>query len=180
MEATLPAVDEPVRASPVDASETSGSWQIAVGTSESASPGGDRDGSGGTGAARRRGRRAFGERWDAVAGPRAEEPPERVTAADERSLPRRAVDEVVARNAGRLRLCYQDALRREPDLAGRITVRFSVDPGGSVLVASDAGTTVADPAVIRCVLSAFAAMTFPARGTGDTVWASYVVAFPPS
>ena len=58
-------------------------------------------------------------------------------------------------------------------------MRFSIDPGGTVLLASDAGTTVADPAVIRCVLAAFAAMTFPARPGGEAVWASYVVAFPP-
>jgi Ca-activated chloride channel family protein len=115
-----------------------------------------------------------------VAGPRREEPPERTPAADERILPRQTVDAVVARSAARLRLCYEDGLRRDPDLAGLITVRFSVDPGGTVLLASDGGATVADPAAIRCVLAAFAAMTFPARPGGEAVWASYVVALPPS
>jgi Ca-activated chloride channel family protein len=115
-----------------------------------------------------------------VAGPRREEPPERAPVADERILPRQTLDAVVARSAARLRLCYEDGLRRDPDLAGLITVRFSVDPGGTVLLASDGGATVADPAVIRCVLAAFAAMTFPARPGGEAVWASYVVALPPS
>jgi hypothetical protein len=176
-----PPATQPPSALPARASETSGGWEIGVGTSQSASPGGggEPEAGGSTGAVHRRGRHAFGQHWDAVAGPRAEEPPERVVAADERVLPRATLDAVVARSAGPLRLCYQAALRREPDLAGLIPVRLSVDPGGSVLVASDAGATVADPGAIRCVLSVFAAMTFPARGQGEAVWASYVVAFPP-
>jgi hypothetical protein len=166
---------------PVQAIDASGGWEIGAGTSQSASPGGGGDpaGGGSTGAVHRRGRHAFGQRWDAVAGPRAEEPPERVAAADEHILPRATLDAVVARSTGLLRACYQSALRREPDLAGLIPVRLSVDPGGSVLVASDAGATVADPGVIRCVLSVFAGMTFPARGQGEAVWTSYVVSFPP-
>jgi hypothetical protein len=114
-----------------------------------------------------------------VAGPGSEDPRARVAEADESTLPRRAIEGAAGRSAGRLRFCYQDGLRREPGLAGRIPVRFVVDPGGTVVVASDAGSTVADPAVVRCVLSAFAAMVFPPRAYGDAVWATYVVAFPP-
>src|SRR5262249_60732046 len=99
--------------------------------------------------------------------------------AEETPSPRHAVEGAVGRSAGRLRFCYQDGLRREPGLAGRIPVRFAVAPGGSVVVASDGGSTVADPAVVRCVLSTFAAMTFPPRESGDAVWTTYVVAFPP-
>ena len=121
-------------------STTAGTWQASTdeasgGTGKGAS--GDGDGRGGAG--RRRRRRSLGESWDSVAGPRAEEPPEGAAEADERSVPRRAVEDAVGRSAGRLRACYQDGLRREPGLAGRIRVRFSVDPGGSVLVATDAG-----------------------------------------
>ena len=72
-----------------------------------------------------------------------------------------------------------DGRRRDPTLAGRILVRFAVDPRGRVIVASDGGTTVADPAVIRCVLGAFAAMTFPARPQGGAVWTTYLITFPP-
>jgi hypothetical protein len=58
-------------------------------------------------------------------------------------------------------------------------VRLLVDPGGRVLVATDAGSTVADPAAVRCVLSAVAAMTFPSWSGGGAVEASVVVPMPP-
>jgi hypothetical protein len=99
--------------------------------------------------------------------------------ADEATLPRRTVGAVVGRSASRLRLCYEDGRRRDASLAGRLLVRFSVDTRGRVLVAADGGTTIADPAVIRCVLTAFAAMTFPARSHGGAVWTTHLVAFPP-
>jgi hypothetical protein len=123
-------------------------------------------------------RRELGERWDAISGPRGEEAPAQAAEADESTLPRRTIEGVVAGSAPRLRRCYADGLRREPGLAGRIPVRFVVEPGGSVLVASDAGSTVADPAVVRCILSAFAAMTFPRPQRGEPVRAAYVVSLP--
>jgi hypothetical protein len=120
----------------------------------------------------------MGERWDSVAGPNADDPLAVTVAADERTLPRHALDAAVRGSAERLRRCYQDGLRREPGLAGQLPVRLSVDPGGRVILATDAGSTVADPAVVRCVLSAFATMTFGARAGTDVVSVTYVVALP--
>jgi hypothetical protein len=114
-----------------------------------------------------------------MAGSGSDGPPARAVEADESTLPRRAIESVVGQSAGRLRSCYLDGLRREPGLAGRIPVRFLVNLGGQVVVASEAGSTVADPAVVRCVLSTFAAMTLPPRERGDAVWATYLVALPP-
>lgn len=57
-------------------------------------------------------------------------------------------------------------------------VRFAVGERGDVIVAADGGSTVADPAVIRCVLGAFAALTFPARPAGGVAWGTHLVAFP--
>jgi hypothetical protein len=168
-----------------DASEGGDAHAAAAGGGDApALPGGSGDGAGSSGAGDsgadlpRRGR-GMGERWDSVAGPRSDALPARAPEADERTLPRRAVEAVVGRSAARLRLCYDDGERREPGLAGRILVRYLADPGGSVLLAADGGSTVADPAVVRCVLATFAAMAFPRREGGEPVWATYVVAFPP-
>lgn len=144
-----------------------------------AGEGGDGEGSPGRAAAPRPKRRGLGERWDAIGGPRSEEAPAHTDEADESTLPRRTIDGVVAGSAPRLRRCYEIGLSREPGLAGRIPVRFVVDAGGSVLVASDGGSTVADPSVVRCVLQAFATMTFPPPRRGEAVKATYVVALPP-
>lgn len=146
---------------------------------------GDGTGTGGKKSGKPRGGRGWGESWDYVAGPSSREV-ERPASfrdigkrADESTLPIRTIHTVVGASSGRLRSCDIDGRRRDPTLAGRILVRFAVDPRGRVIVASDGGTTVADPAVIRCVLGAFAAMTFPARPQGGAVWTTYLVTFPP-
>jgi hypothetical protein len=167
----------PVAAAP--AGGPSGGSAESGGPSAGEGEGGAGDGAGAAAAAGRPRRRALGERWDAVGGPRAEEAPAQTAEADESTLPRREIEHVVALSAPRLRRCYEDGLRRDPDLAGQIPVRFVVDPGGGVLVASDAGSTVADPAVVRCVLAAFAAMAFPPPRRGEAVRATHLVALPP-
>jgi hypothetical protein len=103
--------------------------------------------------------------------------PPQIAAADERTLPQRAIVEALWKSTERLRACYEEGRRREPDLAGQVLVRLSVDPGGRVLVAADAGSTVADPAAVRCVLSALTATTFP-PWSGSTVWTVVAVPLP--
>jgi Ca-activated chloride channel family protein len=137
------------------------------------------DGGGGDKLGGKRGGALWGESWDYVAGNKAAERKDAAVKADETTLPRKIIEGVVSRNAARLRACYQDGLRREPGLAGLIPVRFTVSVAGSVVVASDGGSTVADPTTVRCVLSTFAAMTFPSRAQGESVRATYLVAFPP-
>ena len=145
---------------------------------------GDGTGPGGKKSGKPRGGRGWGESWDYVAGPSSREVERPASLrdigkkADESTLPIRTIHAVVGRSSGRLRFCDMDGRRRDPTLAGRILVRFAVDPRGRVIVASNGGTTVADPAVIRCVLGAFAAMTFPARPQGGAVWTTYLVTFP--
>ena len=142
----------------------------------SAGPG---EGSGGAKAAKKRAGNGWGAGWDNVVGAHAGSRDAVTVKADESTLPRRTIGGVVARSAGRLRFCYEDGLRREAGLAGQIPVNFTVDLRGNVVVATDGGSTVADPTVVRCVLSTFAAMTFPARASGSAVRASYLVTFPP-
>jgi len=72
--------------------------------------------------------------------------------------------------------CYRTGLEKNPKLAGRIMVRFMVDRDGSVAAAhaADAGTDsgpgkpavppLADPAVTKCVESAFRTLKFEAAG----------------
>jgi hypothetical protein len=194
LEAMSRAAREPIRSPPrsrrlpADVGQGAGVAGDAPSAPPAAASGNGSDPAGGAGGRGKRsggrgGGPGWGEAWDYVTGPRpqglAGPASLRDSArANEVALPRGTINDVVSRSSGRLRRCYEDGLRREPGLAGRIPVRFAVSERGSVIVAADGGATVADPAVVRCVLGAFAAMTFPARPAGGVAWGTYLVAFP--
>jgi hypothetical protein len=120
----------------------------------------------------------WGESWDHVAAATPHTREEATEIANETTLPRATIAAVVGRSRARFKACYDDGNRREAGLAGRLTVRFLIDPKGTVVVAKDGGTTIADPAVIRCVLAVFSTMSFPTRAESVSIWATQVIAFP--
>jgi hypothetical protein len=94
-------------------------------------------------------------------------------------LPPEIVQRVVRQNEGRFRACYEDGLRTNPALAGRITVRFAIDRTGAVPVATDdGGSDLPDGEVRRCVISAFTQLSFPAPEVG-VVTVVYPIVFSP-
>jgi hypothetical protein len=80
------------------------------------------------------------------------------------------------------RACYNDALKRRPDLHGRIVTKFNIEEDGSVAGVCDAGSTVGDPPMVACVLRAFTTVTFEAYSVGDpcpAVTVNYPLQFSP-
>jgi hypothetical protein len=76
-------------------------------------------------------------------------------------LPPEAVQRVVRQSFGRFRLCYEDGLRRDPGLAGRVSVEFVIDRQGAVSMASNEGSDLGDESVVACVVRGFQALSFP-------------------
>jgi hypothetical protein len=93
-------------------------------------------------------------------------------------IPPETIQRVVHQSFGRLRVCYESALRHDPTLAGRIAVKFTIDPTGAVAVASDAGSDLHDTSVVSCVVRGFAGLTFPQFNSG-VVTVIYPLAFTP-
>jgi hypothetical protein len=91
-------------------------------------------------------------------------------------LPAELVQRVVRQNFGRFRNCYEQGLRRNPSLSGRVTARFVIDRAGAVTLAQNGGSDLPDSAVVSCVLSAFYGLSFPAPDNG-TVRVSYPILF---
>jgi hypothetical protein len=91
-------------------------------------------------------------------------------------LPPEVIQRVVQSNFGRFRLCYERGLHRDPSLAGRVTTRFVIARDGTVSVALDAGSDLADPDVVSCVVRAFEALAFP-EPAGGTVAVIYPLTF---
>jgi hypothetical protein len=66
--------------------------------------------------------------------------------------PDAAVQAAIRRIEPKLRRCYEKGLRRYPLLAGSVVARLRVDDDGEVDSAKDAGSTMPDRRVVKCVL----------------------------
>jgi hypothetical protein len=88
------------------------------------------------------------------------------------------IQRVVRLNDGRYRFCYQNALRTDPSLRGRVTVKFMIDRHGAVAFAADGGSDIPDEGVRQCVVRSFQALSFPEPENG-TVTVEYPIVFSP-
>lgn len=88
------------------------------------------------------------------------------------------VAKVVNRRIGAIKGCYERALRRNPNLEGKITVRFTISGSGKV---STARTTLNElsPDVGNCIVSAFKRFRFP-QPDGGALTVEYPFLFTPS
>ncbi|MBS2013592.1 MAG: AgmX/PglI C-terminal domain-containing protein [Deltaproteobacteria bacterium] len=81
-------------------------------------------------------------------------------------LPPEVIQRILRASFGRFRLCYENGLRSNPDLAGRVTVKFVIDRKGDVASAADGGSTLPDQAVVGCIVRAIGGVSFPAPEGG--------------
>lgn len=93
-------------------------------------------------------------------------------------IPPEVIQRIVRQNFGRFRLCYEDGLRTNPALGGRVAVRFVIDRHGSVAVASDGGSDLPDQNVIGCIVRGFQNLGFP-EPKGGMVKVTYPILFTP-
>ncbi|MEL6340836.1 MAG: AgmX/PglI C-terminal domain-containing protein [Myxococcota bacterium] len=90
------------------------------------------------------------------------------------------VGRVISRSNSRIKFCYEKGLQADPDLAGKVTMRFTVGPIGSVLQASVAQSTLAAPSVEQCISRVVQQMRFPPCTGGGTAEVTYPWLFKPS
>ncbi|MEW5850461.1 MAG: AgmX/PglI C-terminal domain-containing protein [Myxococcota bacterium] len=83
-----------------------------------------------------------------------------------------------ARIAG-FKACYENALKRNPNLKGKVTIGFLIDEQGGVADASVDEDTLADPEVARCVAHQFRRIRFPPPASG-TVQGAFPFVFVPA
>ena len=81
-------------------------------------------------------------------------------------IPREVIQRVVHENFGRFRFCYENGLRANPALQGRVVVKFTIDRTGAVAMTADGGSELADAKVVQCVVRGFGNLSFPAPGGG--------------
>jgi hypothetical protein len=93
-------------------------------------------------------------------------------------LPQEVIQRIVRQNFGRFRLCYENGLRTNPNLQGRVAIKFVIDRSGSVSTASDGGSDLPDQSVISCVVRGFGNLSFP-QPEGGIVTVVYPIIFNP-
>ncbi|MCL2777273.1 MAG: AgmX/PglI C-terminal domain-containing protein [Polyangiaceae bacterium] len=93
-------------------------------------------------------------------------------------LPPEVIQRIVRQNFGRFRLCYENGLRNNPSLSGRVAVRFVVDRSGAVSTTQDGGSQLPDQGVVSCVVRAFGNLSFP-QPEGGIVTVIYPITFTP-
>jgi TonB family protein len=81
-----------------------------------------------------------------------------------------------AQNA-RIRGCYERALARRPSLAGRLLLRFTIEPDGTVKGAEVAESTLDDDALHGCLLEIARGLRFPSGDPEGSITLSYPLTF---
>jgi len=93
-------------------------------------------------------------------------------------LPPEVIQRIVRQNYGRFRLCYENGLRNNPNLQGRVAVRFVIGRDGAVSNVSNGGSDLPDAGVVQCVIRAYYGLSFP-QPEGGIVTVVYPIMFSP-
>lgn len=93
--------------------------------------------------------------------------------------PKEVVARIVRQNFGRFRLCYEQGLRNNPNLQGRVAARFVIRGDGEVTNVGNGGSDMPDSGVVRCVLQAFNGLSFPEPADKGFVTVVYPIMFSP-
>jgi hypothetical protein len=95
-------------------------------------------------------------------------------------LPPEVVQRIVRSNYGRVRLCYDQALRVNPSTQGKVVTKFAIGPDGKVTSASVDKSDIADPALGECIARAFRTLSFPAPEKAPRVTVEYPLLLSPT
>jgi TonB family protein len=78
-----------------------------------------------------------------------------------------------------IQMCYEQQLRRNPTLAGKVTVEFTIQPRGNVTDVKVKDNTTGDSAVATCVANTVGLFRFNPGPEGGSVSYSYPFVFAP-
>ena len=81
---------------------------------------------------------------------------------------RTEVTQAIQPSRPQMRVCYNDALRKNAKLTGDITIRLTVSPSGEAVVVDDEGSSIKDKDFVTCVRSVLSKISYP-RWQGKAV-----------
>ncbi len=93
------------------------------------------------------------------------------------ALPADVIKSVIDANKHQIRDCYEIGLQKQPNLEGRVEVRWVVGASGAATKAEVRETTMNDGAVEGCITAKIRAWKFPAPSGGGIVEVNYPFVF---
>ncbi len=93
------------------------------------------------------------------------------------SLSKEVIRRSIRRHINQIRYCYEQQLARQPNLEGRVQIRFVIAPSGAVTTSTVAGSTMGNPAAEQCIARAVQRITFPQPEGGGVVIVTYPFMF---
>jgi len=95
----------------------------------------------------------------------------------EGGLDKEAIARVIRSQLGQIRYCYERQLSANPDLYGKILVKFTIGAAGAVTAQSIGNTSLNNAMVEGCILRRIAGWQFPTPKGGTNVLVSYPFLF---
>lgn len=93
------------------------------------------------------------------------------------SLSSDTIRRYIRRNINSIRSCYEQELVRQPDLQGRVAVRFVISGQGAVASSTVDSSTLGNPSAEQCVAHAVQRIGFPQSDDGGVVIVTYPFLF---
>ena len=93
------------------------------------------------------------------------------------SLDKEIIRRIIHRHINEVRFCYEESLRQQPRLAGRVGVQFTIAGNGQVLTSVLQSSTVGNANVENCTVAAVRRWQFPQPAGGGLVVVSYPFVF---
>jgi hypothetical protein len=85
------------------------------------------------------------------------------------TLDKEIVRRIIRQHINEVKFCYEQQLPRHPDLAGRITVQFTIAAAGTVGASLVQASSLNNVAVESCITQAVRRWEFPQRAVGATI-----------
>lgn len=93
-------------------------------------------------------------------------------------LPPETIQRIVRERYPKFRSCYEEGLRRDRNLIGRVTVRFVIGCDGTITSIEPVCTSMPDRDVVRCITEEYKPLRFP-QPEGGIVTVVYPIMFSP-
>lgn len=136
-------------------------------------PGAKMDGGGGYGTKGKGGGKAGYGKLSLVGSSGAQLVPVGTEATTEGGLDMSLISDVVRRNLGQIRFCYEQGLQGDASLAGRVGVHFVINANGQVSTADVASSTLNSKSVEDCIVMRVKSWRFPIPSNGQLVKVTY-------
>lgn len=92
-------------------------------------------------------------------------------------LDREVIAGIIKTQLGQILYCYERQLSAQPDLFGKVVVKFTIGPKGEVETQSVGETSLRNATVENCIMSRIARWKFPAPKGGTSVSVTYPFLF---